>query len=230
VAGIPQGHYELTIDGEAMGVYDSAALATGIELEENPRTPDYKQALQVAELNKKRNEAPVRALRNEWSQMQQFYRLQRMSKANPDNADLAKNAEAQAKKVEGLEKRIAKHEEAAAEFEKQILKIVPAPHKYRVAKVDTGTVNARILLNGKPLVDGVLVFEGDKGRVLAGTTNKDGKFQVAPFGPAPVLVPGDYRVAIRGKDVPPKYSGSATSGLITEVKTGANEFAFELQE
>ena len=136
VTGLPKGSYELTIDGQAVGDYDNAALAQGIELEENAKTPDYRQALQVAELNKIRNEGPVRALRNEWSQMQQFYRLQRAAKANPDNADLAKNAEAQAKKVEGLEERIARQEEAAAEIERKILEIVPAPHKYRLAKVE----------------------------------------------------------------------------------------------
>ena len=220
----------MTIDDEAVGVYDGAVLAQGIELEENAKTPDYKQALQIAELNKKRNEGPVRNLRNEWSQMQQFYRVQRQAKANPDNADIAKNAEAQAKKVEGLEERIAKHEQAAAEIEKEILKIVPAPHQYRFGKVEVGTVNVRVMLNGKPLADAKLLFEGEKGRAAAGKTNQEGKLQVAKNGIAPVLVAGPYRIAITGKNVPPKYSGPGTSGLTVRVSTGPNDFAFELQE
>jgi hypothetical protein len=44
----------LKIDGERMGTYDAAQLNTGINLAENPRTPQYQQAIQIMELNEER--------------------------------------------------------------------------------------------------------------------------------------------------------------------------------
>lgn len=137
VHGLASGKYELTIDGAAVGTFASDRLAAHIELQENAKTPQYQQALQVAELNKKRNDAAVRPLRNEWSQMQQFYRLQRQAKAEPNNADVAKKLEDQTKKVEGLEERIAKHEQAAKALDQEIRAASrPKPRHYRLTRVD----------------------------------------------------------------------------------------------
>src|SRR6185295_10664613 len=123
-------------------------------LEDNLRTPQILQALQVAELNKKRNSGPIKDLRNEWSQMQQYYRLQRQVKADPNNADAAKNLETQTQKVDGLEGRIAKHEAAAREIEEQILAANrPAPHTYRIAPIDIGVATGKVILRGQPLAN-----------------------------------------------------------------------------
>ncbi len=113
VHGLPQGKYELAIDGQVVGTYNSQRLARHIELQQNDKTPQYQQALEVALLNKKRNEGPVRMLRNEWRQFQQADRLQRQLSADPSNeklADLAAKAKA---KLEGMEQRVAEHENAA---------------------------------------------------------------------------------------------------------------------
>jgi lysophospholipase L1-like esterase len=231
IAGLPTGGYELTIDGAPVGVYSAAALAQGIGLEENPLTPQHKQALQIAELNQKRNAGPVKNLRNEWSQMQQFYRLQRQVKADPNNAEAAKNLEAQTKKVEGLEERIAKHENEAREIEEQILAArQPAPHKYRIAPVETGVATGKVILRGKPLENAEVLFDADGGRRANGITGADGSFRMAIGDLAPFIAAGQYRVAIRGKGVPAKFSDIAISGLRVEVTSGMNEFAFELAE
>jgi hypothetical protein len=231
VAGLPAGGYELTIEGAPVGVYSAAALARGIGLEDNPLTPQYKQALQVAELNKKRNAGPVKNLRNEWLQMQQFYRLKRQVQADPNNAEAAKNLEAQTKKVEGLEERIAKHENEAREIEEQILAArQPAPHKYRVAPVETGVATGKVILRGQPLANAEVLFDADGGRRASGITGADGSFRMAVGDLAPFVAAGQYRVAIRGKGVPAKYSDAAVTPLRVEARAGKNEFAFELAE
>ncbi len=229
VSGLPAGGYELAIDGKAVGVYSSQALAQGIGLEENPHTPQYKQSLQVAELNKKRNSGPVNVLRGEWSQMQQFYRLQRQAKSAPENADAAKNLEAQSKKVEGLEDRIAMHENAANEIENQIRAINrPLPLRYRISRIETGNCKGRVSLNGKPLAAAVVSLEGEGGRSASGITDNTGAFRFAISEVAPFVIPGRYRVAVKGPRIPAKYGDFNVSGLMFEVKSGDNEFALEL--
>jgi lysophospholipase L1-like esterase len=229
VSGLPSGGYELKIDGDPVGIYSAAGLAQGIGLEDNPRTPQYKQALQIAELNKRRNAGPVRNLRNEWSQMQQFYRLQRQAKADPNNPDAAKNLEAQTKKVEGLEERVAKHEQEAGEIEREILASNrPAPHKYRFAPIPTGSCTGRLILNGKPLAGATVLFDGEAGRAASGKSDKDGNFIVRISDLAPFVAAGQYRVAIQGGSVPAKYSDLNVTSLRVEVGSGPNTFNFEL--
>jgi lysophospholipase L1-like esterase len=231
VTGLPAGGYELAIDGTPVGVYSAAGLAQGIGLEENALTPQYRQALKIAELNKNRNSGPVNRLRGEWSQMQQFYRLQRQVKADPNNAEAAKNLEAQTKKVEGLEERISKHESEAREIEEQILAArQPSPHKYRIAPVETGVATGKIILRGQPLADAEVLFDGEGGRRAQGITGPDGSFRMAIGQLAPFVAAGQYRVAIRGKGVPAKFSDVAVTPLRVEAKAGKNEFALELAE
>jgi endoglucanase len=54
VAGLAPGTYALCIDGQAVGDYDAGALAQGVNLATNAKTPQYQQAEQVAALNAKR--------------------------------------------------------------------------------------------------------------------------------------------------------------------------------
>ena len=55
VTGLRPGAYALTIDGAAVGDYDAASLAAGVNLAGNPRTPQHRQALQVAAVNRQRD-------------------------------------------------------------------------------------------------------------------------------------------------------------------------------
>lgn len=49
---LPDGNYTLSIDGVKAGTYSAADFALGINLSGNTFTPQYQQALKVAELNK----------------------------------------------------------------------------------------------------------------------------------------------------------------------------------
>jgi lysophospholipase L1-like esterase len=136
VHGLPHGKYELSIDGEVVGEYRSQGLARHIELQQNEKTPQYQQALQVATLNKQRNEGPVRALRGEWSQFQRLERLQRQFKTDSDNEKLAEQVAAREAKIVGMEERIQAHELAAKELENRIFEAnVPPTRKYVLRKV-----------------------------------------------------------------------------------------------
>lgn len=55
VSGLADGKYKLFIDDQAVGQYDAAELASGVNLAVNTKTPQYQQALAVDALNTKRH-------------------------------------------------------------------------------------------------------------------------------------------------------------------------------
>ncbi|MCB1063587.1 MAG: hypothetical protein KDN20_11780, partial [Verrucomicrobiae bacterium] len=67
VAGLIPGNYELKIDGENVGTFSHLALSSKVELQSNEKTPQYQQALAVAELNRERNDVAIRPLRDAWA-------------------------------------------------------------------------------------------------------------------------------------------------------------------
>ena len=69
IAGLAPGNYEVLIDGEPIGTWNHIAIGTKIEIQENEKTPQYQQALQVALLNQKRNDELIRPLRDTWSKI-----------------------------------------------------------------------------------------------------------------------------------------------------------------
>lgn len=69
IAGLAPGTYELRIDGEAVGRYGHLALGSKIELQSNAATPQHRQALDVAKLNRERNDLAVRPLRDAWGSL-----------------------------------------------------------------------------------------------------------------------------------------------------------------
>ncbi|NUP98235.1 MAG: lipolytic enzyme, G-D-S-L [Armatimonadetes bacterium] len=60
VSGLPAGSYRLSIDGQAVGVYDQAALGAGINLALNGQTPQARQAMELHALNEQRRNLEVR--------------------------------------------------------------------------------------------------------------------------------------------------------------------------
>lgn len=48
VAGLPDGSYELLIDGKKVGEYSASALASGVDLGNNKNTPQHAQSLRVS--------------------------------------------------------------------------------------------------------------------------------------------------------------------------------------
>jgi lysophospholipase L1-like esterase len=57
---LPEGEYRLLIGGEEVGRYSAAALAAGINLASNEKTPQYRQALTVWQKNEQRSGLEVR--------------------------------------------------------------------------------------------------------------------------------------------------------------------------
>lgn len=63
VTGLADGKYTLSIDDQAVGQYDAAELASGVNLAVNTKTPQYQQALAVDALNTKRHRLESMRLR-----------------------------------------------------------------------------------------------------------------------------------------------------------------------
>lgn len=59
-AKLPEGEYKLLIEGQEVGRYSAAALAAGVNLALNDKTPQYQQALQVWQRNEQRSNLEVR--------------------------------------------------------------------------------------------------------------------------------------------------------------------------
>jgi lysophospholipase L1-like esterase len=66
LSGLKAGKYDLLMDGEKVGTYDAGQLSAGINLAENPRTPEYQQAIQIRELNEERWEIERRLRMYAW--------------------------------------------------------------------------------------------------------------------------------------------------------------------
>ncbi len=137
VHGLPAGRYTLSIDGNEVGTYTNVQLERHIELQGNDQTPQYQQALEVAMLNKQRNDGPVRGLRNEWGQFQQFARVRRGAEEAPDNADLQNQLQELTARMEGLAERVATRNAEALAIEDQIFEINQPPARtYMLRRVE----------------------------------------------------------------------------------------------
>lgn len=240
VSNLPPGTYELLIDGEIVGKFPSARLADGIELQGNEKTPQYRQAAKVAELNKTRNDGPIGALRNEWRQFQQYSRLKRQVAEQPDNAQAAEQLQAAEAKIAGMEERVQKAETEAKAIEDEIFKInKPQPHKYELSRVDrraarnrpnaSAQVSGILTLNGQPLEGATVIFSRGNGPVATGKTNENGRYRMARDGGKKGVPMGEYRVSVKGDGVPEKFADAEKSVLtVNIVGGGSNEFDFSL--
>ena len=137
--GLAVGTYDLTIDGISVGHYTSAQLERHIELQENDKTPQYQQALQVAMQNKQKNECPVNELRRAWVTFQGWARDSRQLEASPDNQQLAEKVAAGAAKLSTLEETIARVEADAKAIEDQIYQVnQPVKRHYKLTRIEDG--------------------------------------------------------------------------------------------
>jgi len=59
-AKVAPGTWKLRIDDQAVGEFDAADLAKGVNLAENEKTPQYQQANEVAKVNEQRRQLAVR--------------------------------------------------------------------------------------------------------------------------------------------------------------------------
>ncbi len=122
VSGLAPGHYELKIDDVVIGTFPHTVLASKIELQKYSETPQYRQALKVAELNRARNDEAVRPSRDLQAQIKGLRRKK-------DEIDFdARFAEVR-EKIEALHAK-------AAEFEEKIYATAqPVPRRYQLRKV-----------------------------------------------------------------------------------------------
>ncbi len=137
VQGLAPGHYELLIDGAVVGAWPHSRLARGIELQENAGTPQYQQALAVANGNAERNQRHVKALRDWWLQRKvREYQLAEVANAG-DPAALARGrADHATWLTTGFEPGIDRAEAEAAKAWDALRRLArPAPHRYELRPV-----------------------------------------------------------------------------------------------
>jgi lysophospholipase L1-like esterase len=232
---LPAGDYRLTIDGEPVGVYSDQQLARHIELQGNAATPQYKQALRVAELNKQRNEGPVKKLRDDWYAFQTFARLKKNVGDGGNDQQKKQLAELE-ERVAGLDGRIKEYEAESQKLLDQIYEAnQPRPRRYRLERVEPAEVSGTVTLDGEPLAGARVTFRGQGVPALAvGKTNDAGQY-IALTNGQPGVTPGEYKVTVAriGADgkaaLPAKFSDPKRSSLTVSVKPGANSFDFSLK-
>jgi len=125
VAGLKPGKYEVRIDGTSIGpAVSHVKLGFKLELQSDPDTPQYQQALEVALLNKERNEKAVHPLRDAWRKPKAVWRAEPIDQEKLE-ATLAE-----------IEPRIQELEALAAEYEAKIYAAAkPVPRKYEIVRV-----------------------------------------------------------------------------------------------
>ncbi len=127
IHGLPPGKYTLTIDGQDVGIYDNVQLEQHVELQDNARTPQFQQALVVANLNKQRNEGPINALRDEWWNFQDYVDARREANTHPDSIKCKECLSLAERKIIGLDGRVAKDDAEAKMVEDNIFKLNKPP-------------------------------------------------------------------------------------------------------
>ncbi len=124
VRGLAPGKYELKIDDAVVGQYTHAQLGAKVELQSNSKTPQYQQALEVALLNKERNEKAVRPYRNQYS------KLKGQQSSEMDKKDPAAFEEF----MDQFEAELAKLTELNRSYEGKIESArQPKPRRYRLS-------------------------------------------------------------------------------------------------
>lgn len=98
--------------------------------------------------------------------------------------------------------------------------------------------SGRVMIDGSPLKFGSVLFIPDNGRPAAGSLDMEGRFTLTCFDPNDGIIPGKYRVQIKGTEpigedaqrwhAPTKYANVKTSGLVQEISEATDSLLFEL--
>ncbi len=125
VSGLKPGQYVVRIDGQPIGPPVShVKLGFKLELQSNPETPQYQQALKVAVLNKARNDKAVHPLRDLWRKPKTVWR------GVPIDQEKLRAT------LSEIEPQIQQLEALAAEYESQIYEAAqPLPRKYEIVRI-----------------------------------------------------------------------------------------------
>lgn len=122
ITGLAPGNYELTIDGTVVGTFSHVALGSKVELQKYPGTPQSRQALEVALLNRERNDEAVRPMCDLWSRIKGIRRKE--------------DAELLEKEYPKLKEKIDEFAAKAADYEAKIYEIAqPKPRRYTLKRV-----------------------------------------------------------------------------------------------
>lgn len=126
VSGLEPGNYEILIDGKSIGKPVShVVLGAKIELQANSKTPQYQQAMEVALLNREKNDKVIRPLRNLWS------RIKGLRKRHADDP-AAFQVE-----YDKLKPRIDEFLKSSRDYEKRIYDLAqPKLRKYEIRRVE----------------------------------------------------------------------------------------------
>ncbi|TWT36470.1 hypothetical protein KOR34_13760 [Posidoniimonas corsicana] len=113
---------------------------------------------------------------------------------------------------------------------------------------ETAAASGVVTLDGKPVTSGSVVFTPEQGWPAQGELDAEGRFVLSTFEDADGAIVGEHRVAViaqTGEDasqhfekpptqpvrslVPDRYASKMTSGLLVEVRPGAeNDFELKL--
>jgi hypothetical protein len=133
VRNLATGSYEVRIDGTPIGKWTDAQLSSGIEIEENAATPQYQQALKVAELNQRRNKEFYAKIRGEYSALKG--QRNKLNKATGTAEEPAAKAEFEKHHV-AMTERVKALLEGARAIEDEIYKTnQPVPHRFELVAV-----------------------------------------------------------------------------------------------
>ncbi len=139
VQSLPPGEWELFIDDQSVGRWPHHRLARGIELQENEKTPQYRQALQVAQANARRNAGPVKNLRDWWLQrkLREFEIIKAKAAGTVPGEAIARMEAEQAEWLQrSFEPAIERTEVEAETAWKALRKLAqPKPHRYELRRV-----------------------------------------------------------------------------------------------
>jgi hypothetical protein len=131
-----------------------------------------------------------------------------------------KTAIAAPKPADPPEKEPKKPEPPVAPMPKEAKPKEPPP-------VITAIVTGSVKLNGKPLAGGEVIFTEinvKQSKVVKAKIDEAGAYKSDAALPV-----GKYNVTVTGTGVPDKYKTAETSGLVVELKAGANALDFELK-
>lgn len=138
VTGLEKGVYELRIDDRAVGQYASDALTTGVDLAKNRETPQMRQAFEVADLTRRRDEFCAANLRLMW-----FYRKLAARAEIPHRFGILRDrdrdeqyGEVEKKRRAELEAEYEKNLDSMVAMEKDIYETArPRPRRYTLQRL-----------------------------------------------------------------------------------------------
>ncbi len=134
VRNLAPGTYELRIDSQAIGKWTDGQLAFGVEIEEIATTPQYQQALKVAELNQRRNREVYVGIRNEYGKLKGVRNKMNKAVGTPEEEAAKKDFETY---HAAMKERVKPLLDTAKAIEDEIYKVnQPMPHRYELVKLE----------------------------------------------------------------------------------------------